>query len=256
MKKFTVIAKQDKESEELRENIIEALIQTMEYSDKHPDLVISVGGDGTMLYGVHKYIDQLETVGFVGIHTGTLGFYTDYLKNEWQELIRDIQTKEPRIENRALLEVLYQEKKYYALNEMRLENNRRSQIIDVYIGNEHLETFRGNGLCVCTPSGSTAYNKSIQGALVEPNIRAMQLSEIAGINHNAYRSLGSSLILDESQYILLHALNYKNSVLCVDLESIELDDNEVLEVYLSKRTARFLDYREVSFVERLKKSFL
>ena len=256
MKKYAIIAKRDEKSEKLKTKLKDALDRTLEYDEEEPDIVISVGGDGTMLYSVHRYIDKLESVSFVGIHTGTLGFYTDYLSDEWQQLVLDIQMKDPEIVERDLLEVHYHEDVFYALNEMRIENNRRSQVIDVYISDEYLETFRGNGLLVCTSSGSTAYNKSIYGALLSPHMRAMELSEIAGINHNAYRCLGSSLILDETKYVLLNTLNYRNSVLCVDLDSIELTDNELVEVYLSDRTVRFLDYREVSFIERLKRAFL
>ena len=71
----------------------------------------------------------------------------------------------------------------------------------VYINDEYLETFRGNGLCVSTASGSTAYNKSLGGAILYSDVGMMQLSEIAGIHHNAYRSLGSSLVLDKKYTI-------------------------------------------------------
>ena len=135
-------------------------------------------------------------------------------------------------------------------------NNRHSQVIDVFINDTKLETFRGNGLCVSTPSGSTAYNKSIQGAVIDPSLRLMQLSEIAGINHNAYRSLGSSLILGEGTYIRLKTVNYEHSVLCVDLDAYELKENAVVDIMISKRVARFADYKHAPFIERLKKSFL
>ena len=57
---------------------------------------------------------------------------------------------------------------YLALNEMRIDHGYTTQVIDVYIDDELLEVFRGNGLCVSTPSGSTAYNKSIGGAVIYP----------------------------------------------------------------------------------------
>src|SRR5699024_2537418 len=108
---------------------------------------------------------------------------------------------EYHIYERHLLEVTSLEGRYLALNEVRVENNRRSQVIDVYINDDCFETFRGNGLCVSTASGSTAYNKSLGGAVINSGAELMQLSEIAGIHHNAYRSLGSSLILDKSHTI-------------------------------------------------------
>lgn len=256
MNKFAIVSKQDKPSETMAAKIREEVSTFMTYDEAHPELVIAVGGDGTILYAVHKYLDQLETIQFVGIHTGTLGFFTDYKKDEVNDMIHDIKTKTPHVFDRALLEVHSHGQIHYALNEMRLENNRHSQVIDVYINEEHLETFRGNGLCVSTPSGSTAYNKSIQGAVLDPSLQLMQLSEIAGINHNAYRSLGSSLILGSDKYIRLKTVNYEHSVMCCDIEAFELMENEVVDVMLSKRVARFADYRQVNFIDRLKKSFL
>ncbi len=92
------------------------------------------------------------------------------------------------------MRISYNGEIFHALNEMRIENSYRSQVIDMYVNDEHMETFRGNGLCVSTPSGSTALNKSLGGAVINPSLRLMQVTEIAGIHHNAYRSLGSPLI--------------------------------------------------------------
>ena len=256
LKKFAIVSKQDEPSEKIAKIVRDQVSSFMDYDEAHPELVIAVGGDGTILYAVHKYLEQLETVHFVGLHTGTLGFFTDYKKDEVYDLINDLQSKKPQVFERALLEVHLHGQVHYALNEMRLENNRHSQVIDVYINEEHLETFRGNGLCVSTPSGSTAYNKSIQGAVLDPSLQLMQLSEIAGINHNAYRSLGSSLILGADKYIRLKTVNYEHSVMCCDIEAFELMENEVVDVMLSKRVAKFADYRQINFIDRLKKSFL
>ncbi len=63
------------------------------YDEEHPDIVISVGGDGTMIYSIHRYEHVLNDVSFVGIHTGTLGFFTDYLKDEYKQLVKDILQK-------------------------------------------------------------------------------------------------------------------------------------------------------------------
>ena len=63
-------------------------------------------------------------------------------------LIEDIRQGEYHIYNRCLLSVKMGDVSYMALNEVRLENNRRSQVLGVYINGDFLETFRGNGLCV------------------------------------------------------------------------------------------------------------
>lgn len=216
MKTYAIVCKQDQESIILSEKIKSELNTFLTYEEISPDMVISIGGDGTMLYSVHKYIHMLEHVAFIGIHTGTLGFLTDYQRDEYQQLIADIKKGEYHIYERHLLEVTSLQGKFLALNEVRVENNRRSQVIDVYINDDCFETFRGNGLCVSTASGSTAYNKSLGGAVINSGAELMQLSEIAGIHHNAYRSLGSSLILDKSHTIRFQSQSYQGAILGID----------------------------------------
>ncbi len=255
MKKFSIVAKKDDESIEIAHKIKEGLIEEMEYDEFSPELVISVGGDGTMLYSVHKYIHKLDDVKFVGIHTGTLGFYTDYAKEDYKELIKDILKDEYTVLNRSMLEVCIDNVCYKALNEVRIENNRRAQVLTVCINDEELEVFRGNGLCISTSSGSTAYNKSIGGAVISSSNDLMQLSEIAGIHHNAYRSLGSPLILDRTHTITIHSSNLNNSILGVDQDVYELKDSSVIQIRLSDKKVQCVQYKEVSLISRLKRSF-
>lgn len=256
MKTYAIVCKQDDLSYEIAQKIKQGLCDVMEYDEEHPQLIISVGGDGTMIYSVHKYMDQLEEVSFIGIHTGTLGFLTDYQRDEYEELIQDIRNDEYQIYNRCLLEVKTNKGCYMALNEVRVENNRRSQVLGVYINGDFFETFRGNGLCVSTASGSTAYNKSIGGAVINSGAGLMQLSEIAGIHHNAYRSLGSSLILDWTHQIHLESYDFKDAILGVDNLVFDLEGIEYIDISLAKKRARFVQYKRVPFIKRLKRSFL
>jgi NAD+ kinase len=73
MKKFAIVCRGDNESKKLKDIIINELNDSFIYDEKNPDLVISVGGDGTMLTCVHQYQYLLDKVCFVGLHTGTLG---------------------------------------------------------------------------------------------------------------------------------------------------------------------------------------
>ena len=255
MKRYAIVSKKDDVSRHLAALIKEEL-KELTYDEEHPEIVISVGGDGTMIYSIHRYEHVLNDVSFVGIHTGTLGFFTDYLKDEYKQLVEDILTKEPEIFDRHLLRISYNVEIFHALNEMRIENSYRSQVIDMYVNDEHMETFRGNGLCVSTPSGSTALNKSLGGAVINPSLRLMQVTEIAGIHHNAYRSLGSPLILGEEDVVRFETDFNENAVLGLDTDIYELKDHDVIEARLSKRVAHFCNYRHISFVKRLRKSYL
>lgn len=256
MEKYAIITREDKKSLHIKEILLKELNEFMEYNEELPDIVISVGGDGTILRSIQQYIHIIDKVCFIGLHTGTLGFYTDYRKEEFSLLIDDIKNKKGNITNRTLLHVKTNRIDALALNEVRIENNRHSLVLDVFIDEEHLETFRGNGLCVSTPSGSTAYNRSLGGAVIYPDVRLMQLSEIAGIHHNAYRSLDSSLILGDSHKIGIRSLSFSEAVLGVDNLLFDLDNTDYIEIELSKLSARFIQYRPLSFIERIKRAFL
>lgn len=258
MKRYALVVKQDDLSISIANKIKQALDKMMEYDQKTPELVISVGGDGTMLMSIHRYLDQ--DVNFVGVHTGTLGFFTDYQKDEVAELIAAIKQNEYQIKPRNILEVKVRhegkEDIYLALNEMRIDHDYTTQVIDVYIDGELLEIFRGNGLCVSTPSGSTAYNKSIGGAVIYSRNPLMQLTEVAGIQHNAYRSLGSSLILDGSKVIRLEGQHFDHVYLGIDHLAYSINNVEHLEVRIAKQTVDFIEYKEMSFIKRIRRAFI
>jgi Predicted sugar kinase len=260
MNKYCVVAKKDLKSSEIKKKIIEKLNNIMEYNEEKPELVITVGGDGTILRAVQNYINQLETVHFVGIHTGTLGFYTDYKAEELDGFLNDIITDQYNITKTRLVEAEYnnngESKIYFGLNEVRIESVHSTLVCDIKIDNEFLETFRGNGICVSSSSGSTAYNRSIGGSVIAPNIPVLQLSEIAGIHHNAYRSLQSSLILAGSQVVNIDLIVANRPILGVDQLTIEIDNIKHLKVRLSNKFVKFVNYKPLSFIDRIRKAFI
>ena len=257
MKRFTIVHKNDDLSSTRYLQIKTELEKTMVYDEINPELVITIGGDGTVLDAVHRYIDQLDSTYFVGVHSGTLGFYTDYNEDEWQVLVEDILKDKWKVDRRNMLEVRSNQHVYYALNEMRIEENHRTMVCDIYINGEYLERFRGNGLCVSTPSGSTALTRSLGGAIVAASIPTLQLSEIVGIHHNAYRSLQSSLILDASTKITFVPQSSRSTILGVDRDVIPFENkNETIEVSIPYKCVSFIRYRHRGLCTRLRKAFI
>ena len=140
---------------------------------------------------------------------------------------------------------------------MRLEENHRTLVCDVYINEDYLERFRGNGLCISTPSGSTALNRSLGGSVVASSLPSLQLSEIAGIHHNAYRSLQSSLVLDASTTITLDPQSSREMILGVDRDVIPLEKEAgSLRVKVSEKRVQFIRYRHRGLCQRLRKAFI
>src|SRR5699024_8533027 len=142
------------------------------YDKEEPELVISIGGDGTFLEAFRNYVHRIETTAFIGVHTGHLGFYADWTPDEVEKLVIEIAKTTFKIVEYHLLEVtiiLNKNKKStrtYVMNETIIKTAEGSVVLDVQIRDEHFETFRGDGLCISTQSGSTAYNKALGGWII------------------------------------------------------------------------------------------
>lgn len=253
MKKFGVVAKKDEYSLFIENKIKKELIEHGWIETKeNPELIICVGGDGTFLHAIHKYMDSLEKCCFLAIHTGTLGFFTDYTADEIDLCIRDILTKEPNIKNKKMLEIDYMGQKYYAINEMRIENVIRTQLLEVDIDGQYFETFRGTGMCLSTQSGSTAYNRSLKGAVIEDGLELLQLQEITGIHHKKYSSLGVPYIMKKERKIEFKSNNFDGAIMCYDHKHMNLKESHSIKVCLSNKTFKIAEYRKIDYLDRIR----
>lgn len=258
MKYFAIEAKNDVKSKQIEKRLeIELLNMGFFFDERNPDFVIIIGGDGKLIRSVHKYIDRIDAIRFVTIMTGTLGFYMSHCEEDIPELLQNLKANNYSESLYHLLEVEIDKRAHlYAVNEVRLENRIRTSIIDVRIDGMLFETFRGNGLVVSTPFGSSAYNRSLGGAIVCDALEVMQLTEIAGIHHNSYRSLNNSLILGKERVIELTSADIKNSIIGYDHLSYQTEGVEKLTIRLSNKTVRLINKAGYSYFHRLRKSFM
>src|SRR5690625_249364 len=179
------------------------------YDKEEPELVISVGGDGTILEAFHRYVHRLESTAFVGVHTGHLGFYADWVPEEIEKLVIEIAKNTYKVVEYPLLEVIIRgededkEKRFLALNEAMIKTADGSVVFDVSIRGEHFETFRGDGLCISTSLVITGYYIALGGAIITPSLDAIQLSEMDSINNSVVRTIGSPFILPKHHTCLL-----------------------------------------------------
>lgn len=223
--------------------------------NEKPEVIIFIGGDGTFLKAVHQFIDDINGVLFVGLCTGHLGFFFDYQEDEIDLLLKDLANKNYKVVEHHLIEAKVEDKQFLAVNEIRIESPFHSLISEVYINDEYLETFRGNGLVVCSSIGSTAYNKSLSGAVVNPSIETLQLSEIAPINNVVYNSLHSSLVLDHNSKITLKT---KTDNILIGYDQLVSDSHPACSVdfYLSSRKVRLLYKSSYSYTKLLNSKFI
>lgn len=260
MKRFIVYSKDELQSQAICADLTARLVKLGWIEDaKQPELLISVGGDGTFLRAIHTYLHQLDAMYFVGVHAGTLGFFTDYDAHELEVLIEDLKTQNFEAKSFPLMEVTVQDDQrqrvVYALNEMRVENVKRTQKLDVYIDDTLMETYRGTGFCISTQAGSTAYNRSLGGAILHEGLDLLQLTEITGIHHQAYRSLGSPLIVHHEAVIRLMSEDFSDAVLCYDHESLDLASKSAITAQYSKRKIQVFSRRNNDYLKRLNSLF-
>jgi len=225
-----------------------------------PDLIITIGGDGTMLEAFHDNRHRLDKVAFLGIHTGHLGFYADWQPYELETLVTLLSTKPRTTIEYPLLDVKIftadKEIEYLALNEFTIKNFGKTLVMKIKINHYDFEMFRGDGICVSTPSGSTGYNKSLGGALIHPALDSIQVSEMASINNRVYRTIGSPLLLPKHHYFEMYPQYVEEVSLTVDHLTMQMGDIHKIQCSVSDEKIRFARYRPFPFWNRVREAFI
>ncbi len=153
---------------------------TREELSSRCDLVIVVGGDGSML-NVAKFIAS-DQVPVIGINRGKLGFLTDVLPNEIETNIANVLNGNYSVEKRFLLDVVArrgttEHNLGAALNDVVLHPGTAAQMIEfeLFVDDKFVYSQESDGLIVATPTGSTAYALSAGGPIMHPHLNAVVL---------------------------------------------------------------------------------
>ena len=147
------------------------------------DVAISIGGDGTFLRTAQAV--AVQGVPIMGINAGHLGYLTTVDISETAQAVKCLLSGDYDIEERSMLQLMlpsgYEEAKRFALNEVAILRQDTSSTIklDVSLDDVALTTFNGDGMLLCTPTGSTAYNLSVGGPILHPQSRCFVLSPIS-----------------------------------------------------------------------------
>lgn len=228
-----------------------------------PEIVISVGGDGTILSAFHHYLKFINEVRFIGVHTGHLGFYTDYREFELEELVDSLLRDQEEVVSYPLLKIdAYRDSEkdpfetYYALNESTVRRVVSTFTCNILVKDNFFEKFRGDGLCISTPTGSTAYNKSLNGAVIHPTVRALQVAEIASLNNSIFRTLGSPMVLSPQEWVEVELLDPNDIYLSVDNLTMHNTGVTRLRYQIADESIRFVKYRHMHFWDRVGNSFI
>ncbi len=261
--KVAIVHNSEEKSKQVTKQLTTLLEQNqIQIDNRQPELVISVGGDGTLLSAFHRFNHLLNEVSFLGVHTGHLGFYTDWRDYELKELVESLCIHREKSTSYPLLDVRIRfrdgkpDKHFLALNESTIKRGNRTMVGDVFIKDELFERFRGDGLSISTPTGSTAYNKSIGGAVLHPSINAFQLTEIASLNNRVFRTLGSPIVIAHTEWLEIKLQESDDYFVTVDQLDIYQENIASVCYRIADERIHFASYRHMHFWHRVKDAFI
>lgn len=227
---------------------------------KDVDFVISVGGDGTFLRACQAI--GFADVPIIGINTGHLGYFTELMPDEMHKLVGIFQNGDYTIQEYKLIEscVETSESSFdlnLALNDVQVRHQGTTMIhLKVNVGNNFVETFFGDGVLVSSSAGSTAYNYSLGGSIVDPRISLLQMVPIAPANNKSYRCFTSSIIVPAEQELVIEPEDINNNVVIIDGIEIPIKDLKKITISLSDKSVKIIRLPGYDFWGKVKSKLL
>ena len=201
---------------------------------QNAELIVSIGGDGTMLQSA-KLAYQYD-IPITGINKGRLGFLTDINPQEADQVLEDIISGNYTTENRILIEAFISTNSInksigYAFNDIVINRKETGRMIRVEtsIDNSFINTHEGDGFIVATPTGSTAYSLSCGGPILKPDVEALLLVPICPHSLN-----DRPMVVPSSSEITLRYDSEQNVSAGIDLDGdtvyeLKIGDNLVIK---------------------------
>lgn len=220
------------------------------------DLVVSMGGDGTLLRAAHT--GHRAGVPVLGVKAGRLGFLTEVEPDQAPRALERWLAGELVVEERMALEASAEGASWsepqWALNEIIVEKRARHRVIrlSATVGGDHVMTFSADGVIVASPTGSTAYSFSARGPIVSPALRCLVLTPVS-----PHMAFDRSVVLAPDEEVTLEVREDEPGMLSADgREGLELPVRARVLVRRSPRPARLLRRPEGgSFYSLLRRKF-
>lgn len=232
--------------------------KTFDTLDASFDLLVSIGGDGTILRAITFVKDM--NIPIIGINTGRLGFLATIQVNEIENAIQDIIDGKYKISERCLLEIETTPENSditslnFALNEIAVSRKNTTSMITVetHLDGEYLTSYWSDGLIVSTPTGSTGYSLSCGGPVITPGTSSFVLTPIAPHNLSA-----RPLVIPDSTEIQLKVDGREeNHLVSLDSRIATLDNGALIKIKKASFKIKMIDLLNESFLDTLRKKLL
>lgn len=215
------------------------------------DLLIAMGGDGTMLRAGH--LCAPVDVPIMGINLGRFGFLTEIQKGQWRETLPRLLEGKVWFEVRMMLraEAWRAEQKlggWDVVNETVVGHGwiKRPVHLEAHVDDNYLATYVADGLIVATPTGSTAYALAAGGPILPPDLRNVLIVPVA-----PHLSIDRAVVLAEGSAVSITVITGHQPVLSVDGQTpVQLEDGDRVEVGASDHNVRFARLQDPAYFYR------
>jgi NAD+ kinase len=217
-----------------------------------PDVMISIGGDGTILNTLIHVRDSEIPV--LGLNTGRLGFLSTVSTDQVEEIVSALNEKHYDLDARSVLSVKSSaglfEPVNWALNEVAVHKNDRSSMITVstFVDGVYIASYWADGLIVSTATGSTAYSMSCGGPIVAPGSSTFVITPIAPHNLN----IRPLVVPDSSVIKLVVEGRESHHLVSLDSRSESLENSHTLEISKAPFKMHLLRLKGHHFIETIR----
>lgn len=233
-----------------------SVFTTYQEFQKRADLLISFGGDGTMLETLRFVRSSMIPV--LGVNTGRLGFLANVSKDEFENAIDNLLKEKYEIDKRSIIELRTGKDLFeglpYAINEVTIHKKDSSAMIsiDAYVDGEFLNSYWADGLIICTATGSTAYSLSCGGPIIIPGSGNFVITPIAPHNLNV-----RPVVFGNNHEIVLRVKGRNpDFLLTLDSRSAIIDNNETITLRRADFTFNLIKLEGHSFFVTLRNKLL
>lgn len=215
------------------------------------DFAIVIGGDGTLLQASKEIIRKKNLV-TIAINAGSLGFLSETKIEEALDACKIFLTGNYKVEKRGILEIKINSEKFYALNEVVFSNGgmgKRLTSLELFCDIGKINTYKGDGIIIATPTGSTAYSLSAGGPILSHYLEAMLITPIAPHNLTS-----RPIVIDSKRIIKIkHVKGFDRCFIIIDGKMIrQFEENDDIEIKYSEKTLNLFVHEGRNYYSVLK----